>query len=114
MALEDVLGVLSVLGWLGTVFFLAIYHRTSRWWAIGYGRALFVVVVVILIFFSTSVAYNLFGPDYPFRSGARVATLVIGTGVIWYLLVILVRSGAKARRAREDSNPLVRERAPRD
>lgn len=92
--------VLSTVGWVGSLLFLGIYHRTSRWWEYGYGRALFILGAVIVSFFTTSMLYNLFGADYPGRHVMRLVNLVIAVGMVWYLLFTLVRGGAAARRAK--------------
>lgn len=98
--LEGILAFLSVAGLVGSLLFLALYHHSARWWAEGYGRSLFMLAVVIGIFFSTSVAYNIFGDDYPGRSAARVTTLIIGSVTMWYLLITLMRGSVAARRRR--------------
>lgn len=94
--------VLSTFGWVGSLLFLGIYHRTSRWWVHGYGRALFILGVVIVSFFTTSMLYNLFGSDYPGRHAMRLINLVISVGMIWYLLYTLLRGGAAARREKRN------------
>ena len=101
ITLEGVFAVLSVLGWIGSTLFLIIYHRTSRWWELGYGRALFILAFVAVLFFTTSVMYNIFGSDYPGRSTLRVVNLLLSVSMVWYLLGTLVRGGAAARRKKQ-------------
>lgn len=92
--------VFSTAGWIGSLLFIGIYHRSSRWWELGYGRALFILGSVIVSFFTTSMLYNLFGPDYPGRNAMRIINLSVTVPMIWYLLWVLVRGGAAARKKR--------------
>lgn len=94
----------SIFGWLGAALFLVIYHRSSRWWEVSYGRALFGMATVSFMFFSMSVVFNLFGPDYSGRTALRVTNMVINISVIWYLLFTLVRGVTRARRRRPDES----------
>lgn len=98
--MDRFLQILSTVGWIGAVLFVVIYHRSSRWWKHGYGRALFILGTVIVSFFTTSMLYNIFGPFYPGRNILRILNTVISVSMIWYLLVTLVRGGAAARRMR--------------
>lgn len=93
--------VFSTLGWVGSLLFVGIYHRTSRWWRYAYGRALFTLGLVIVSFFTSSMLYNVFGADYPGRSVIRLVNLGISVPAVWYLLLALVRDGARARLTRK-------------
>lgn len=96
----EVFSVLSVIGWLGATLFLGIYHHSSRWWEHGYGRSLFMLGLVAFSFFTTAMLHNIFGDDYPGRNTLRVVNLLLGVGMVWYLLYTLVRQGAAVRRKR--------------
>lgn len=100
MTLETLFAALSTFGWLGATLFLIVYHRTSRWWTQGYGRALFILAFVAFSFFTTSMLYNIFGADYPGRVAMRVINLLLSVTMVWYLLIILLRGGAASRRER--------------
>jgi hypothetical protein len=98
--MECFLAAFSTAGWIGALLFLGIYHRTSRWWEHGYGRALFSLGLVAFSFFTASMLYNIFGANYPGRLALRVFNLTLSVGMVWYLLITLLRSGAQARRDR--------------
>ncbi len=105
MTLETVLAVLSTFGWIGSLLLVLIYHHTARWWQYAYGRALFILVLVTFLFFTTSMLYNIFGPDYPGRDIMRIVNLLLTVAMVWYLLITLVRGGAAARRERRRKGP---------
>lgn len=98
---EIFLAASSTIGWIGSILFLGFYHRTSRWWEYGYGRALFAMAFVAFSFFTTSMLYNIFGPNYPGRAPLRVFNMITTVSMVWYLLFTLLRGGAEARRERK-------------
>lgn len=112
MDLATFFAVFSTFGWVGAALFLILYHRTSRWWEHGYGRALFSLGFVAFSFFTTAMLHNVLGPEYPGRVALRVFNLIVTVGMVWYLLITLLRGGAaarQARRRREDNTGVVRE-----
>lgn len=102
MTLEVFYAIFSTIGWIGSILFLGLYHRTSRWWEYGYGRALFALGFVAFSFFTTAVLHNVLGPDYPGRTAFRVFNLLVTVSMVWYLLITLLRGGARARRDRRE------------
>lgn len=105
--MESVLAVISSLGWIGTLLFIGVYHRTARWWKNPYGRALFLTSFSLLLFFASAVLFNVFGEDYPGRLALRVISLSLNTGIIWYLLITIVRGGVNARANRREEKERV-------
>lgn len=99
-ALATFLTIAAVLGWLGSGVLIVAYHRIARWWEHAYGRALFLLILVAFLFFTTSMFYNLFGPDHFGRSLMRVINLLLSVSMVWYLLITLLRGHAAARRQR--------------
>jgi hypothetical protein len=91
---------LATTGWVGSTLLLVVYHRIARWWGHAYGRALFLLILVSFLFFTTSMLYNWFGPDHLGRTQLRVVMLVLSVGMVWYLLITLLRGGVAARRQR--------------
>jgi hypothetical protein len=79
------------------------YHRVAPWWKSNYGRALFVLGFVTFSFFTTSMLFNLFGPDYPGRTTLRVVNMLLSVSMIWYLWVTLVVDGTSARRRKRQA-----------
>lgn len=98
--METFFAIGSTVGWVGAIALLVIYHRTARWWRTGYGRALFVLIIVSFSFFTTSMFYNLLGPDYPGRTFTRILNMVLSVSMIWYLLVTMIVEGARVRKER--------------
>lgn len=106
MKMECALAIISAAGWLGTLLFIGVYHRTAIWWANPYGRALFAVSISLLIFFTSSVLFNIFGPEYPGRDPFRIISLSFNTLMVWYLLIIIVKGGVAARASRRKGKEL--------
>lgn len=98
--LETFLMIYSTVGWIGSLTFLGVYHRSARWWQHAYGRALFALAFVAFMFFTTSMMFNLFGADYPGRTALRVTNMLLSVTMVWYLLITLVRGRIERRRLR--------------
>ncbi len=107
--MEAFFAVFSTLGWVGAVLFLVSYHRTAPWWRSGYGRALFVLGFVTFSFFTTSMLFNIFGPEYPGRTALRVTNMILSVSMIWYLWGTLVMGGIAARREKRAAQTPVEE-----
>lgn len=106
--MEEFLAVVSTAGLVGTLLFIGVYHRTAIWWKNPYGRALFSVSISTLLFFTSSMLFNVFGPEYPWRVSFRFITLSFNTLMIWYLLIAIIRGGVKARADRRREKNLVK------
>jgi hypothetical protein len=98
--METFFAILATTGWVGTLLFIGVYHRTATWWVNPYGRALFAMAVSLLIFFTSSMLFNVFGPDYPGRMPFRIISQSLNVATIWYLLIVIVRGGTAARALR--------------
>lgn len=107
MDVEEFMSIVSGIGWLGTLLFIGVYHRTAFWWTNPYGRALFAVSISTLIFFTSSGLFNIFGPEYLGRTPIRIISQSFNTLMIWYLLIVIIRGGVKARAARRREKELV-------
>lgn len=105
--MELFFAVISTTGWVGTILFIGVYHRTAVWWKNPYGRALFAVSISTLLFFTSSMLFNVFGPEYPGRTPFRIISQSFNVIMIWYLLIVIVRGGAQARAARRKEKELV-------
>lgn len=100
MTLDAFFEIASTAGWVGALALLITYHRSARWWKTGYGRALMVLILVILSFFATSMLFNLFGDDYPGRLAMRIINMVLTVSMTWYLLLTMIVDGTRARKER--------------
>lgn len=105
--METFFSILATAGWVGTLLFIGVYHRTAIWWNNPYGRVLFALAVSLLIFFTSSVLFNVFGPEYPGREPFRIVSQSYNVIAIWYLLIVILRGGAKARASRRREKELV-------
>lgn len=107
--METFFAIISTTGWIGTLLFIGVYHRTAFWWKHSYGRALFGVSLALLLFFTSSMLFNVFGPDYPGRDSFRIISQSFNVIMIWYLLIVIVRGGVEARAARRREKELVKD-----
>ncbi len=101
--------VISMAGWVGTLLFIGVYHRTAIWWKNPYGRALFAVSISLLLFFTSAMLFNVFGTEYPGRTPFRLVSQSFNVIMIWYLFVVIVRGGTEARAARRREKEPVRD-----
>lgn len=83
--------VLLASGFLGAAVFVAVYLR-SPWWRSAHGRNVMAMMAVIMILLGLATATALFGFRYPARDVIRLVAFAALSAVVWWRVVILVRT----------------------
>lgn len=85
--------------------FPLLYWKWFPWWKQPLGRALMAKATGLMLLVNVSVAYSIFGDDYPGRELVKFGVFALVLTGLWYELVVLIkirRSGDRRRSPDQD------------
>lgn len=98
MTADAIAGILIGLAAIPATLYWGLYTFTAPWFRHTVGRALWVKATSLMLLCDISLAYQIFGNDYPWRDAVRLTVYVLVVTGLWYQLVALIDEKRKGSR----------------